>query len=103
VTEFSLQVRDIPADLEEDVKAPVDDPLVFIGGEEKEALSMAAATIKSVVENSAPIVKVRVLDNYRVCHEGKAYVGGETLEIPRDEAHEIWLQSAWVEIVNKEK
>jgi hypothetical protein len=101
MTAFSLPVRDIPADLEEDVKTV--DSVLFVGAGEEKELSMAAATIKAVVENSATPVKVRVLANYRVCHEGKAYVGGETLEIPRDEAHEIWIQSGWVSVESKEK
>lgn len=99
MTAFSLPVRDIPADLEDDVKAV--DSVLFVGAGEEKELSMAAATIKAAAATAA-LVKVKVLDNYRVCHEGKAYVGGDVLEVPDDEAHTIWRQSGWVEIV-KEK
>jgi hypothetical protein len=90
------------AHLEEDVK-PFD-PVIFIeAGEEGEELSMAAKVIKAAVENPSAPIKVKVVGNYRVVHEGKAYIGGESLEIPDDAEHKIWLQSGFVEIVKESK
>jgi hypothetical protein len=80
--------------LEEDV-APVD-PVVFVEAPEEKELSMAAANIKAAVENPSAPIRVRVVGNYRVVHEGKAYIGGEVLEIPDDAEHKIWLQSGFV-------
>jgi hypothetical protein len=83
------------AQLEEDVK-PIS-PVIFIeAGEEREELSMAAKVIKEAVENPATPIRVKVVGNYRVVHEGKAYIGGEVLEIPDDAEHKIWLQSGFV-------
>jgi hypothetical protein len=89
------------AQLEEDVKQH--DPVVtFIEIAAAKELSMAATVVKEAAENPSTPIKVRVVGNYRVVHEGKAYIGGEVLEIPDDAEHKIWLQSGFVEIV-KEK
>ena len=45
-------------------------------------------------------MKVKVVEPYRVVHEGKPYVGGDVLEIPDDDEHKIWLQSGWVQLVD---
>jgi len=87
-------------ELEEDVE-PID-PVVFFETPEEKELDMAAARIKAAVENPSTPIKVQVVGNYRVVHEGNAYIGGEVLEIPDDAEHKIWLQSGFVEIV-KEK
>ncbi len=44
--------------------------------------------------NDAP--EVKVVEPYRVLHEGKPYVGGDVLDVPDDAEHKIWLQSGWV-------
>jgi hypothetical protein len=80
--------------LEEDV-TPFD-PVVFVETPEEKELSMAAANIKAAVEKPSASIKVKVVGNYRVVHEGKAYIGGESLEIPDDAEHKIWLQSGFV-------
>ena len=72
------------------------DPVVFIGAPEEKELSMAAKVVKEAVENPAAPIKVRVLGNYRVVHEGKAFIGGEVLEIPDDKEHQVWLQAGFV-------
>ena len=77
------------------------DPVIFIEAEEEEELSMAAKVIKAAVENPSAPIKVKVVGNYRVVHEGRAYIGGEVLEIPDDAEHKIWLQSGFVELVNR--
>jgi len=41
-------------------------------------------------------VKVRVRDNLRVVHQSRAFVGGETLELPMSTAA-TWIRNGWVE------
>jgi hypothetical protein len=87
--------------LEEDVN-PVD-PVVFFEAPEEKELSMAARVVKAAQEKAAAgSVKVKVNEPYRVLLDGKAYTGGDVLEIPLDEEHKIWLKSGWVQPV-KEK
>jgi hypothetical protein len=43
-------------------------------------------------------VKVRVCDRWRVVHDDKPYVNGETLTVPENVAQE-WERSGWVEKV----
>jgi hypothetical protein len=43
-------------------------------------------------------IKVKVLAPYRVCHDGEAYVGGDTASVPEKVGQE-WEQSGWVERV----
>jgi hypothetical protein len=81
--------------LEEDVK-PVDPVVFFETSEEKEELPMAAKVVKAAVENPSAPIRVKVVGNYRVVHDGKAYIGGETLEIPDDAEHKTWLQCGFV-------
>jgi hypothetical protein len=80
--------------LEEDVK-PFD-PVVFMEAPEEKELPMAARVIKEAEENPAAPIRVKVVGNYRVLHEGKAYIGGEVLEVPDDAEHKIWLQCGFV-------
>jgi hypothetical protein len=75
---------------------------VFIEREPERELSVTAKLVKAAEEKPSTPVKVKVVAPYRVCHEGKAFVGGDTLEIPDDKDHKIWLQSGWVQPV-KEK
>ncbi|MGO9228552.1 MAG: hypothetical protein ACLQKA_04980 [Bryobacteraceae bacterium] len=87
--------------LEEDVQ-PVDQ-VMFTGAGEQKELSVTAKLVKAAEEKpSTTPLKVKVVAPYRVLHEGKPYVGGDTLEVPDDEDHKIWLQSGWVQPV-KEK
>ena len=77
--------------LEEDA-APIN-PLVFLEAPEEKELSMTARVIKAAQEKPSTPVKVKVVAPYRVVHEGKPYVGGDVLEVPNDEEHDIWLKS----------
>jgi hypothetical protein len=88
-----------PDDAAEESKAVT--TAVFIELEPEKEISMAARSIKEAVEKPAP-VKVKVVAPYRVLHEGKPYVGGDVLEVPKDKERDIWLKSGWVELV-KEK
>jgi hypothetical protein len=89
------------AHLEEDVK-PFD-PVVFVEAPEEKELNMAAANIKAAVEKPSTSIRVKVVGNYRVVHEGVAYTADDdAFEVPNDKEHEIWLKSGWVELV-KEK
>jgi hypothetical protein len=45
-------------------------------------------------------IKVRVSDRWRVVHDDKAYVKGETLTVPESVAQE-WERSGYVERVSK--
>lgn len=45
-------------------------------------------------------VKVRVSDRWRVVHDGKPYLQGDTLTVPENVAQE-WERSRWVERVSK--
>lgn len=87
--------------LDEDVE-PFD-PVVFMETPEEKELSMAAQVVKAAVENPAAPLKVKVVGNYRVVHEGKAFIRDEVLEVPDDAEHKIWLQSGFVELVKESK
>jgi hypothetical protein len=54
-----------------------------------------------ITEDKMPekTVKVRVSDRWRVVHDGKAYVKGDTLTVPENVAEE-WERSRWVETRN---
>jgi hypothetical protein len=39
-------------------------------------------------------MKVTVADGIRVVHEGKAYRGGESADVP-DEVAKSWIESGW--------
>jgi hypothetical protein len=48
-------------------------------------------------------IKVRVETPFRVIHDGKAYVGGQTLTVPDDAEHTRWIESGWVTKVKSTK
>jgi hypothetical protein len=82
--------------LEEDA-TPVEPVVFFETPEEKE--SNMATVIKAVQEaTAAEPVKVKVVENFRVVHEGKPYVGGDVVEVPAETAN-LWIKSKWVELV----
>jgi hypothetical protein len=61
---------------------------------------VVAAQIKDAERAAEPTaVKVRVCRPYRVLHEGVAFIAGETLDIPNDQA-QLWIRSGWVEPVS---
>ncbi len=53
-----------------------------------------------ILENnmSEKQIKVRVSDRWRVVHDGKPYVKGDTLTVPENVA-QVWERSRWVERV----
>ncbi|OBK12594.1 hypothetical protein A5636_11295 [Mycobacterium asiaticum] len=54
-----------------------------------------------ILENKAMAdkqIKVRVSDRWRVVHDGKPYIKGDTLTVPENVAQE-WERSGWVERV----
>jgi hypothetical protein len=53
----------------------------------------------NVAETVRGSVKVKVREPFRVVHEGKAYSGGDVLEVPSDDTTELWLKAKWVEPV----
>jgi hypothetical protein len=76
---------------------PVDHVVFFETPEEKE--SNMATVIKAVQEAAtAEPVKVKVVENFRVVHEGKPYAGGDVVEVPAETAN-LWIKSKWVELV----
>jgi hypothetical protein len=97
---FALQVGHTPY-LEDEDDKPVSS-VVFLTPEpeKKESVNSAMAeTIKAAEKAAASNnVKVRVRDNYRVLHESKPYVGGQTLELPMSTAAN-WIKNGWVEKV----
>jgi hypothetical protein len=81
----------------EEEATPVDQVVFFETPEEKE--SNMATVIKAVQEAAtAEPVKVKVVENFRVVHEGKPYVGGDVVEIPAELAS-LWIKSKWVALV----
>jgi hypothetical protein len=74
--------------------------VVFVEGAEPPvrlpSAAMALAASQKAVAGEP--VKVRVIDNYRVCYEGNAYVAPDEVTVPADKAH-LWLKSKWVELV----
>lgn len=82
------------------------DPVLVLGDESNHVERPAPAPVvtipvRLVAAGPEPVatprmVRVRVLANYRVMHEGKAFIGGETLSIPAEKA-EKWLQFGFVE------
>jgi hypothetical protein len=74
------------------------DPVTFIEApRETRPASVAAMQIKEVeAQAAAAPIKVKVNAPYRVIHEGKAFVGGQTLTVPNDVIHSRWLDAGWV-------
>jgi hypothetical protein len=54
-------------------------------------------------EAAAAPIKVRVNKPYRVVHDGKVYLGGQTLTVPNDLIHARWLDAGWVTKVKGSK
>jgi hypothetical protein len=52
--------------------------------------------IKAAMAAAIPKIRVRVNKPYRVIHEGKVFLGGQTLTVPDDIEHSRWIQSGWV-------
>jgi hypothetical protein len=81
-----------------------DDPsheLVF-AQDERIPRSMPARLIKASTEQqSTKPVTVRVSDRWRVVHDGKPYVKGDTLTVPENVAEE-WERCRWVERVSSQ-
>jgi hypothetical protein len=63
---------------------------------------VAAMTTEAEKEASGPPVRVRVIAPYRVCHEGKHFVGGQTASVPAATA-EHWTKMKWAAPVKKGK
>src|SRR5260370_21870539 len=61
------------------------------------------ATVAAVEKDtSGPPVRVRIVAPYRVCHEGKHFVGGQIASVPAATA-EHWTKMKWAEPVKKGK
>jgi hypothetical protein len=96
------------AGLDDESPAPAGSPVVFLEIPEpaKESeLSMAAQLVKAAEKSAAEpsTIKVRVNSPYRVLHEHVAYIADETLDVPNDKEHKLWVQSGWVSLVKGEK
>jgi hypothetical protein len=90
----------------DDEDSPVSSPVVFIEiPEPVKELSMAGQMIKAAEQSAAEpsTIKVRVNSPYRVLHNHVAFIAGETLEVPNDSEHQLWVQSGWVSLVKGEK
>lgn len=82
-----------------DSQKPAAADVVFVGGVEPVKLPSAAMALAAMQKAAVgEPVKVRVIDNYRVSHEGNAYVAPDEVTVPADKAH-LWLKSKWVELV----
>jgi hypothetical protein len=57
--------------------------------------------IAPAVEVSHTTVRVRVRENYRVVHRGKAYVGGDAFDAPADETTSNWQRLGYIERVKE--
>jgi hypothetical protein len=79
------------------------DSVVFIEmPEPAKELSMVGQIIKAAEQAAEPsTIKVKVNSPYRVLHDHVAYIADETLEVPNDSEHQLWVKSGWVEIVTK--
>lgn len=91
------QMAHLGTGLEEDAK-PVDQ-VVFLETPDEEQESDMATVIKAVKDTAAAEpVKVKVVANFRVVHEGKPFTGGQIVEVPAETAN-LWIKSKWVELV----
>ena len=71
--------------------------------DEPTVLSPVAEAVKAAEQKAAQApVRVKVCDRLRIVHEGKAYIGGETLSVPADLADK-WLKFKFVEPVSRGK
>lgn len=48
-----------------------------------------------MIKKAEPLKVVKVVGNYRVVHDGTAYTGGDTPEVPAVLA-DHWLKAGWV-------
>jgi hypothetical protein len=80
-----------PASLTDAEKSDV----VFVEIPELKPVTLAALEIQQA-QAAAATIKVRVNNPYRVSHEGKPFVGGQTLTVPDDVEHSRWIDSGWV-------
>jgi hypothetical protein len=86
--------------LPEDV--PPRDPVTFVGVPEVKPVTSLSLQVAQAEAAAAPI-KVRVNKPYRVVHDGKVYLGGQTLTVPNDLIHARWLDAGWVTKVKGSK
>jgi hypothetical protein len=92
------------AGLDDEVSpGPVSSRVVFIEIPDPDPVKefSVAGQIKAAEKSAAEpsTIKVRVNSPYRVLHEHVAYIAGETLEVPNDSEHQLWVKSGWVEPV----
>ena len=77
------------------------EPVVFLESQPVKFPSPAAVLLAAAEKDaSGTPVRVRVIAPYRVCREGKPFVGGQTLSVPAATA-ETWIKSGWVMPVSK--
>jgi hypothetical protein len=78
-----------------------DDPVVFVETPQPvvvSSLSAAMAMAAAEKDASGPPKRVRVVAPYRVCHEGKSFVGGQIVSVPAAKA-DTWIKAGWVKPV----
>jgi hypothetical protein len=71
-----------------------EDPVAFIEPRPAVVSSLSAAE----KDASGPPRRVRVAAPYPVCHEGKSFVGGQTVSVPAAKA-QTWIKAGWVKPV----
>jgi hypothetical protein len=71
------------------------DLVTFVEAPELKPVTSASLAIKEAVA-AVPTIKVLVNKPYRVIHEGKPFIGGQTLTVPDDVEHSRWIDSGWV-------
>jgi hypothetical protein len=80
-----------PAPLSDGEKSDV----VFVEIPELKPVTSAALEIQAA-QAAAATIKVLVNKPYRVIHEGRPFIGGQTLTVPDDVEHSRWIDSGWV-------
>lgn len=76
--------------------------VLFVGAPEVPPMSIPGVLHIKKASAETDDVEVRVLTPYRVCHQGNAYTGGDSVTVPTAVADK-WIQSKWVEPVSKRK
>jgi hypothetical protein len=79
-----------------------DNTVMFVKAPEPPDLTSVGVLIQNARKPESGDVQVRVLAPYRCCHEGKAYVGGDTVTVPADKANH-WIKREWVEPVSDKR
>jgi len=76
------------------------DPVMFIESPSRVLFPSPVAAVIAAAEKDAAgePVRVRIIAPYRVSHEGKSFVGGQTASVPTATA-QTWIKSGWVEPV----